>query len=290
MSLQVRRVAYSLGAEVSGVDLRQPLDEATFKAIHAAFLEHSVLVFHGQPLTREQHIAFSRRFGTLDRNEAAAADKKAERMPELSLIISRPKPDGSPATGRYSGQEWHTDRSHLPTAALASLLRCIEVPDIGGDTMFANMYRAYDTLTDGMKKMIDGLYGVHMEGRAVIDTSTPEREAESRRVNPCAAHPVVRVHRETGRKALYISEQCKILVGMTADESRPIIKYLSDHAVRPQGVYRHHWHRDDLVMWDNRCTLHMALGDYDRTKVRHMERTTVNDVEPSGYVYTGPLL
>ena len=289
MSLQVRRASYNLGAEVSGVDLSKPLDEQSFKEIHAAFIEYSVLVFHEQPLTREQHLAFSRRFGTLDRNVAAKPGKKVEEMPEISLVISRPNPDGSAAAGRYSGQEWHTDRSHLPTAALASLLRCIEAAPVGGDTMFANMFYAYDTLTDGMKKLIADLHGVNIEGSAVIDYSSPEREAESRRLNPCAAHPVVRVQPETGRKALYISEQCKILAGMTAEESRPLIKFLSDHALRPQGLYRHRWKKDDLVMWDNRSTLHLALADYDRTQVRHMERTTVNDTTPSGYSYTGPL-
>ena len=287
MTLKVRKLSYPLGAEITGIDIREPLEDSVFSAIHSAFLEHCVLVFRGQPLTRDQHLAFSRCFGELDRNEAKANERPAD-YPEMTLVISKPKPNGEPATGRYTGQDWHTDHSHLPVAAQASLLRGVEVPQIGGDTMFCNMYRAYETLSDGMKKLLEGLYGVHMQGRAHIDNSTPHRAAESRRRHPAAAHPIVRVHPETGRKALYVNEQIKIIVGMTAEESKPLIQYLTQHAVRPQNVYRHQWQKHDLVMWDNRCLLHMALGDYDRTQVRHMERTTVNGTV-SGYEYDGPL-
>ena len=287
MSLKIRRLSYALGAEILGIDLRKPLDDKVFHEIHSAFLEHCVLLFREQTLTREQHIAFSRRFGELDKNEQKVKERPAE-YPEITLVVSKPTPAGDPATGRYTGAEWHTDHSNYPTAAMASLLRAVEVPEIGGDTMFANMYRAYETLSDGMKKLLEGIYGVHIQGRAQIDNSTPERAAESRRRYPGAAHPIVRVHPETARKALYINEQVRLFVGMTAEESRPLIHHLTEHAVRPQNVYRHRWQKDDLLMWDNRCLLHIALADYDRKKVRHMERTTVNGT-PSGYVYEVPL-
>jgi taurine dioxygenase len=287
MSLKIRRLSHALGAHIIGIDLRGPLNDTDFREIHSAFLEHCVLLFREQPLTREQHIAFSRRFGELDKNEEKAKERPAG-YPEITLVISKPMQNGAPATGRYTGAEWHTDHSNYPIAAMASLLRSVEVPEIGGDTMFANMYRAYESLSDGMKKLLEGLYGVHMQGRAHIDNSSPERAAESRRRFPAAAHPIVRVHPETGRKALYINEQVRLFVGMTAEESKPLIQHLTNHAVRPQNVYRHQWQKDDLLMWDNRCLLHIALADYDRTKVRHMERTTVNGT-PSGYAYDGPL-
>jgi taurine dioxygenase len=286
MSLQISRLSHALGAEVTGVDVGS-LDDATFSRIHQAFLEHHVLVFRGRRISREAHVAFSRRFGNLDLNASTVPERKPPGFPELLMVVSRPKPNGEAATGRFSGQEWHTDHSHRPAAAAASLLRAVEIPPLGGDTMFCNMYRAYESLSDGMKKMIEGLDGVHMES-VMLDYSTPERYAESRRRNPSTAHPVVRVHPETGRKALYVNEQVKIIVGLSADESRPLIQFLTQHAVRPQNVYRHHWQQDDLVMWDNRCLLHIALGDYDRTQVRHMERTTVNG-EVSGYAYDGPV-
>jgi taurine dioxygenase len=287
MAIKLRRLSHALGAEVSGVDFGKPIDDGTFKEIRTAFLEHCVLLFRGQHITREQHIAFTRHFGPLDMNEWRAADTRIEGYPELILVASRPKPDGSAATGRYAGAEWHTDNSHTPVAAAASLLRCVELPGVGGDTMFANMYRAYETLSDGMKKLIEPLQGVHMLTKAVYDASTFGKLAESYERFPAAAHPVVRVHPESGRRALYVNEQVRLFVGMTSEESRPLLRYLCEHAVRPQNVYRHTWQEDDLVIWDNRCLLHMALGDFDRKKVRHMERTTIH-ADKSGYAYTGP--
>jgi len=175
----------------------------------------------------------------------------------------------------------------LPVAAAATFLRAIELPEVGGDTMFANMYRAYETLSDGMKKLLEPLHGVHMLTRAVYDLSTPESAAESWRRFPAAAHPAVRVHPESGRKALYVNGQVRLFAGMTAAESRPLLHHLSEHAVDPTNVYRHRWRKNDLVMWDNRCLLHRALADYDRTQVRSMERTTVHG-NKSGYAYQGP--
>lgn len=287
MALEIRKISHALGAEVIGADLSKPLDDRTFQQIRAAFLEHCVLLFREQNLTREQFIAYSRRFGELDLNEARPVETKAEGYPELMLVVSRPKPDGAPATGRYFGADWHTDNSHLPVAAAVTLLRAIELPEVGGDTMFANMYRAYEMLSDGMKKLLEPLHGVHMLSRAVYDMSTPERAAESWQRFPAAAHPAVRVHPESGRKALYVNDQVRLFVGMTSAESRPLLRYLSDHAVDQHNVYRHRWRKNDLVMWDNRCVLHRALADYDRTQVRHMERTTVHGSK-SGYAYQGP--
>src|SRR5262249_5218841 len=153
------------------------------------------------------------------------------------------------------GQEWHSDHSHLPDPCSASLLHAIQVPGLGGDTMFCNMYRAYDTLSDGMKNLIKPLYAVHMDGKAVIDNSSPERLAETRKEYPQSAHPIARVHPESGRTALYVSDQVRMIVGMTQEESRPLLRFLVDHAVQPQNVYRHQWQQDDLLMWDNRCLL-----------------------------------
>ena len=280
--MDIRRLSHAVGAEIIGVDISRPLDDATFSAIHSAFLENCVLLFRGQSLTRAQHVAFSRRFGELD----SKGKQKPAEHPEISLVLSKPTENGDPPTGRYTGQEWHTDRSHLPIAAAASLLRCIEVPEVGGDTMFCNLYKAYESLSEGMKKLLEGLQGVHKTGQAFLlphaDAAQAKLPAEA------AAHPIVRVHPETGRKALYVSEQVRLFVGMTSEESKPLLQYLTRHAVRPQNVYRHQWRKDDLLMWDNRCMLHIALADYDRTKVRHMERTTVIATQ-SGYVYDGPL-
>ena len=167
--------------------------------------------------------------------------------------------------------------------SLGSLLRGVIVPPVGGDTMFANMYAAYEALSDGMKKLIDELHGVHSPERKNAAQVSPEWEAENRRLNPPVGQPVVRVHPETGRKALYIGEKVKRFDGMTEEESRPLIEYLVRHATRPEFVYRHQWRANDIVIWDNRCTMHVALADFDETERRHMERTTVMGT-PSGYV------
>jgi len=274
--LKIRKLSYVLGAEVSGVDITKSLTDETFRGIHHAFLEHSILLFRGQSLTREHHVAFSRRFGELDKNDVLRNDahirNRDSGFPEIS--VNNPGPNPKPSD--YSGQYWHSDRSNTCTPALASLLRGVEVPPVGGDTMFSNMYLAYESLTAGMKKLIEGLYGVHSPLKAHHTNKSPR-----------VAHSLVKVHPETGRKSLYIGDKVIQLVGMTVEESAPVIHFLCNHAARPQFVYRHRWRQDDLLVWDNRCTNHNAVGDYDKTQTRHMERTTVMG-EPSGYVYEGP--
>lgn len=289
MALEFRKVSNALGAEVIGADLRQPLEDSTYERIRAAFVDYGLLLFRDQDITREQFVAFSRRFGELDMNEGRPPETKAEGYPELMLVVNQPTPDKAAPTVRQFGADWHTDNSHLPVAAAMTILRGIELPEVGGDTMFASMFHAYDLLSDGMKELLDPLHGVHMLSRAVYDMSTPERAAESWRKYPAAAHPVVRAHPESGRKALYVNGQVRKFVGMTQAESRPLLQYLSSHAVEPHNVYRHRWRKNDLVMWDDRSTLHRALADYDRrTEVRRMERTTVHG-ERSGYEYQGPV-
>ena len=274
MNFEIRKISHALGAEITGLDISKPLDGETLNAINSAFLEHCVLVFRGQRVTREQHLAFTRYFG-----EVEGTDLHTNRhleYPGITLIVNKPTPDGKAPTGRYNGQDWHTDESHTLTPSKATLLRAIELPEVGGDTMFANCYRAYDTLSEGMKKLIDGLYGGHIQ------------LGKQRRPGFVAAHPIVRVHPETGRKALFLGRRIRHIIDMTAEESAPLLRFLNEHATRPQMVYRHVWQKDDFVMWDDRCTLHIALADFDRTRVRHMERTAVIG-NTTGYSYEGPL-
>ena len=288
MTFKVRRLSYALGAEVIGVDISQPLDDKTFKEINDAFLEHQVLLFRGRTITREQHIAFSRRFGTLELNNHREPEKRVPEYPEFFLVLSKPKPTGEAATTPRAGEGWHSDNSHLPAPAAASLLHAVEVPRVGGDTMFCNMYRAYDSLSDGMKKLLQGLHGVYIQGHAYLNAGAAGRGAGSQQRPLAAAQPVIRAHAETGRTTLYVDKQIQHFVGMTAEESRPLVNFLTDYATRPQNVYRHQWQKDDLLMWYNRCALHIALPDYDRSEVRHMERTTVIGAV-TGCVYDGPI-
>ena len=280
MSVTVRPLSHALGAEIAGVDLAKPLSNAEFDQIHRTFLEKGILLFRDQEITREQHIAFSRRFGELDNHDSLPRDRHPD-YPELLLVTNIPKENGAPSDSKYTGQQWHSDLSFTPVPSLGSLLRGITIPPVGGDTMFTNMYRAYDTLSDGMKKMIEGLHGIHTGSRKIVDLSS-DRAVEQKKLNPPIAQPVVRTHPETGRKALYIGEKVSRFVDMTEEESRPLIDYLVKHATRPQFVYRHQWRNNDIVLWDNRCTMHIALGDYEDGEIRHLERTTVKGT-PSGY-------
>ncbi|MBM3358132.1 MAG: TauD/TfdA family dioxygenase [Betaproteobacteria bacterium] len=287
MALNLRKLSHALGAEVCGLDVSKPMSEAGFGEIYQAFLRYNILLFRDQNITREQHIEFSRRFGELDRHDALPRDRHP-RHPEILMVTNEPKPDGAPSDTKYTGRQWHSDMSFTLVPSLGSLLRCLSVPEVGGDTMFANMYLAYETLSDGMKRLIAGLHGIHLSGtRKIANTETGvPRAEEQRRINPPVAQPVVRVHPETGRKALYIGEKVKRFEGMTEEESKPLIDYLVAHATRPEFVYRHRWRKDDVMVWDNRCTMHLALGDFDETQLRHMERTTVLGT-PSGRVAQG---
>ncbi len=284
MPVNLRKLSYALGAEVCDVDVSKPMSEARFGEIYQAFLGHGILLFRDQEITREQHIEFSRRFGELDHHDALPRDRHPDH-PEILLVTNEPKPDGSPSDSRYTGRQWHSDMSFTSVPSFGSLLRGITIPEVGGDTVFANMYVAYETLSEGMKKMIADLHGIHMSGTRKINDpkSGVPRADEQRRLNPPIAQPVVRVHPETGRKALYLGEKVKRFDGMTEEESKPLIDYLNKHATRFEFIYRHQWRKNDIVVWDNRCTMHLALGDFDETQRRHMERTTVLGT-PSGYI------
>jgi len=284
MTIAIRRLSNALGAEITGIDLSQPMSESIFGNIHNAFLQYGVLLFRDQNITREQHIDFSRRFGELDDHTSLPLDRHPD-YPELLMVTNRPNADGTPSESRYTGRSWHTDFSYTTHPALGSLLRCWQLPEVGGDTLFANMTLAYDSLSDGMKKLIADLHGIHLSGTRkinVADAGSARRE-EVMKINPPIAQPVVRVHPETGRKALYLGEKVRRFDGMTEEESKPLIDFLNRHATRPEFVYRHQWRENDLLIWDNRCLLHQALGDFDETQIRHLERTTVKG-SPSGYV------
>jgi taurine dioxygenase len=272
--LELRPLSYALGAEVRRIDLTQDLDESVIEAIKDAWDENHILLFRGQKLTPDSHIAFSRRFGDLDRHDATPF-YRLEGYPELLEITTR-KVDGKPSESRNVGRNWHSDYSYSDTPAAASMLFCTERPPVGGDTMFCNMVRAYETLSDRMKRIVDDLDVVYDIGlTAGINERDPEKVAEMRRINPPVAHPLVRVHPRSSKKALYVSERASHFDGMTMAESRPLIDFLCAHATSPENVYRHVWQVNDLICWDNRTTMHLALADFDQDQPRHMLRTTL---------------
>ena len=282
MTMRIRQLSAGLGAEIEDVDLARPLDDAAFRAIEAAWRDHLILLFRGQKLDHAQHIAFSRRFGPLDDHEAIPRFRDPEHH-EILLVTNveiggRPQP---------VGREWHSDLATTLRPARGSLLRSDVIPPVGGDTMFTNMYLAYETLSERMKEIIDPLHAIHdMTVARQSRGRDPADLAQVRKKNPPVVHPMVRVHPETGRKALYVSEMTTIgIVGLTEDESRPILEALYRHSVRPEFTYRHRWRNGDLLAWDNRCTMHLALSDYDIRIPRRMYRTTLLG-EFSGYLAT----
>jgi taurine dioxygenase len=281
--LSIRPLSRACGAEVSGLELTRPLASDLVQELHRALGEHGILLFRGAQLTPEQHIAFSRHFGALATHVVGEFNLPGH--PEI-FIVSNVKEDGKLKGAVYAGQYWHSDLSYMPKPSLGSLLLCREIPEIGGDTMWANMYLAYDTLSEVMKNFLGGLKAVHDYSHA-YDTyfahlkERPPLTPEQRAKTPPVEHPMVRTHPVTGRKALYVNPGFTTrILGMAHEESQPILDFLSGHSTRPEFIYRHRWQVGDLIFWDNRCTMHYALSDYDFSVRRHMHRTTLAGDEP----------
>ncbi|MEC8198455.1 MAG: TauD/TfdA family dioxygenase, partial [Pseudomonadota bacterium] len=276
----------ALGAEIRGVDITQNLSDAEIDEIRSIWHQHHVIVFRGVDWTPDAQLAFAGRFGNLD-DHAATPNDSLEGYPELLEVSTIPK-NGKPSPTRTAGRDWHSDYAYTSRPAAASILYCTEKPAVGGDTMFCNMARAYDTLTDKMKAVVGDLQSVYdftlVSG---VKDRTAENEAELYKINPPVAHPTVRVHNESGVKALYVSERTSHFNGMSRAESAPIIQYLCEQAIQPENVYRHQWRVGDLVCWDNRTTMHLALGDFDPTARRRMLRATVQG-EKTGEVLPPP--
>ena len=281
MDILFKPLSYSLGAEVLGLEIKKNPTSEQISLVREGLLKYGILLFRNQDISREQHIAFSQGFGKLDQHESLPRDRHPDYQ-ELLMVSNEPKPNGMPSDSKYTGQVWHSDMSFTLAPAMGSILRSIKVPSVGGDTMFANMTLAYEKLSKGMQDLINDLHGVHTSARKITDLSQ-DRIEETKKLIPPVAQPIVRIHPETGKKALYIGEKVKSFVGMTEDESKPLIDYLCRHASKPQFVYRHQWQANELLFWDNRCTMHLALGDYDEAEIRHLERTTILGT-PSGYV------
>lgn len=273
-NLQIQRVGHACGARVTGVDLSRPVPPADLEAIRKAWLEHLVLVFPGQKLDPRTLVDFTRNFGELD-DYATQTFNRHPDIKEVFVLSNKVQANGKPFPTYNSGQNWHTDLSYTLRPAKGTAVYCVEKPSVGGDTMFANMYLAYERLSPKMREFLDGLEAVHdaslIEG---LDKRGPEIANEFRRLNPPVVHPAVRVHPESGRKALYVNERVRNFLGLSEAESKPIVKFLCEHSVQPRLTYRHYWTVGDLVMWDNRCVVHLAVGDYDPAEIRHMIRTS----------------
>ena len=256
------------GAEIGGVDLSGPLSGATIAEIRRVLADRGVVVFRDQTLTPEQHIAAARRFGEVSVNRFFA---HAEGYPEIAMVAKEPDQTANIGGG------WHTDHSYDQLPALGSMLYAREVPPHGGDTLFASMYAAYDALSDGLKQTLRGLRAVH-SSRHVFGVERPAmkgRIGNPELATQDAIHPVVITHPDSGRLALYVNPGFTVRFdGWTAEESRPLLDFLYQHAARPEFTCRLRWRNGSLAFWDNRSTWHYALNDYHGQR-RLMHRITI---------------
>jgi taurine dioxygenase len=279
MALSVKQSGAALGAEID-YDLSRGMDERQFREIEAAFHDNIVVVFRGQTLSNERHIEFSRRFGELEIH--IVKKYLLPDHPEI-LRISNIRDDKGELIGLAdAGLTWHTDTSYLQRPSRCSLLHAKEVPvrdgQVIGDTIFTNAIAAYEALPDGMKRTLAGRKAIHRysERKRIENSPRPKLTKAQLDATPDVAHPIVRTHPATGRKALYVTEgECIGIEGMPDDEARPLISELHAHCIRPEFQYRHKWQVGDLLMWDNATSMHLAICDYQLPQRRLMYRTTV---------------
>ena len=257
--LEVQPIAGALGAEVHGVDLGAHLDDAVIAEIRQALLEHCVIFFRDQEFDAVQHKALARRFGDIFIHPNYYGV-----VPDPEILEIRREPGDT----RVVGEEWHSDTTMMAKPPMGAILYAIEVPPYGGDTLFANQYLAYETLSDGMKQVLAGLRGVHSDrkvagpqSRVNAGRSTKARDDEAWR-ETITVHPVVRTHPETGRLLLYVNASYTVgFEGMTEAESKPLLEFLLEQGHRPEFTCRFRWQKGSVAFWDNRCTKHLAVND-----------------------------
>ena len=277
MTVAVRRIAGALGAEISGVDLSKDLSAGTVADNRRAWLEHLVTFFREQDLPPARFLAFARRFGEPIEYPFV---KGLDDFPEIIPVLKLPN-----ETINFGGI-WHSDTTYLDVPPMASMLVAREVPEAGGDTEFANMYLAYESLSAGMRRLLDGLVAINSSAAADVSRTREDRIKDSARADAkkeyTAAHPVVRVHPETGRRALYVNVAHTVRFdGMTAEESAPLLKFLYAHQTRAELTCRFVWRPGSLAFWDNRCAQHNAINDYQGQK-RLLHRITLAGDTPTG--------
>ena len=274
-NLDIRPIAGALGAEIGGVDLSQDLSSKTIADIRQALLDHLVIFFRDQDISPEQHLAFAKRFGdTVEYPLVKGLDGFPEIMTVLKLEDEK----------LNFGGLWHSDTTYLDKPPMGSILLARELPPYGGDTEFANMYLAYETLSEGMKTLLSPLIGVSVSNRPRVLQTRQARMNDSSNTKPAqvltATHPVIRTHPETGKKALYINGAHTIrFEGMSDEESAPLLDYLFNHQTRPEFTCRFAWKPGSVAFWDNRATQHNPINDYHGFK-RSMHRITLAGEKP----------
>jgi taurine dioxygenase len=263
--IEVHPVTPTIGAEIAGIDLSQPCDAGTRSDLDKAFTDHKVLFFRDQHVTTDEHIEFCRQFGELEVHPFVPSKPN---YPEVMVIFANEKHKGNQNT-------WHSDVTWRQEPSLGSMLRAKEVPETGGDTLFANMEAAYDALDPDLQARLDTMAAVHDFTKVFASRQAPEKLPELHEKYPPAEHPVIRTHPVTGRKSIYVNAAfTSHIVGLPGDESEKLLTFLYRQASIPEYQCRLRWRPDTLALWDNRCVQHYAVSDYWPAK-RAMERVTI---------------
>jgi taurine dioxygenase len=273
--MQVKKIAGALGAELLGIDLTKGLDKAAAAEVRQALLEHGVIFLRRQPLTPAQFLAFARAMGE------PIEYPFVKGLPDYPQIIEVKKLEHEKVN---FGGIWHSDTTYLHEPPMGSMLLSKEVPAYGGDTMFASQTAAYDALSPTMKRLLDGLVGIASSAKADVSKTREDRiksdGTQEAKKEYRAEHPVVRTHPETGRKALYVNvAHTAGIVGMTDEESAPLLQFLFAHQVKPEFTCRFVWEPNAIAFWDNRCTQHNPVNDYHGFR-RVMHRITLRGDRP----------
>ena len=271
MNIEVGPVSGGVGVEIHNVDIKQGLSDSAFETLRDAFVTHGLIFLRDQDITPDEHIAFAQRWGDININRFFP---RLDGYDQIATVTKEPDQIVNIGGG------WHTDHSYDHVPALGSILIARETPPVGGDTLFACMYKAYDTLSDGLKQTLEGMKAVH-SSRHVFGEQSNYRETLKDRFSNAedatqdAVHPVVITHPESGRKALYVNPAFTLhFEGWTTAESQPLLDYLYAHAAQLEHTTRFQWAPGSIAFWDNRCTWHYALNDYHGTR-REMHRITI---------------
>jgi taurine dioxygenase len=263
-TVEITPLTAAIGAEVSGVDLREQLSDVDVKVLRQALLDHLVLFFRDQPVSDDEHLAFALRFGPMHVSPLQTIHQDA---PEI-VVLDQVHPKGEGA------DEWHSDNTFLAEPPMASILRAVQLPAVGGDTCFASMYAAYESLSPAMRDFVDGLRAVHditnplkkaiRDGHSTLDLGAMQEKC------PPVEHNVVVTHPETGRKALFVNRNSTThIVGLTEREQDVLLPFLLDHVRSPEYQCRFHWEPGSIAFWDNRAVQHYAVADYHERRIMH---------------------
>jgi alpha-ketoglutarate-dependent taurine dioxygenase len=254
------------GAEIIGIDLAQPLSDAVRDRIYTALLHHQFLVFPGQNLTREEQYAFTAQFGEVEAHGGGRPGKRQD----VAHVTANLDAEGNPSDrfAKGANYRWHTDKPYYRAPPALTTLYAVELPPHGGDTEFANTRLAYEALPEDMKRRLEGL-------RVIFQWEAGRRPGYYANELPPVDHPLVRTHPDTGRKALYIGNHAVRIIDMAEGEGSALLAALLDHATRPEFTHAHRWRPGDLVMWDNRCTLHRAVANYEMNRYRRIMHRNV---------------